>query len=165
VRIDGEVEIGSDPASVYPGTTGALVDGVATLSVTPEAGASMVFLVARMGDSLVASSAPFEVVAASSTRTLTVVDGDGQTGAPGAALDAPVAVRLTDPEGAPVVGERVTVRVVGGGAVSPEDGETDDDGRLSVTWTLGASGDQQLHFALADDDAVTVVATARFAEA
>ena len=165
VRVDGEVEIGSDPASVYPGTTGALVDGVATLSVTPEAGASMVFLVARMGDALVGSSAPFEVVAASSTRTLTVVDGDGQTGAPGAPLDAPVAVRLTDPEGAPVVGERVTVRVVGGGAVSPEEGETDDDGRLSVTWTLGASGDQQLRFALAEDDAVTVVATARFAEA
>lgn len=163
VRVGGSATLGSDPAGVYPALDVSLEDGEATATVTPEAGASMVFLVATTDGGVTGSSAPFEVIAASSTRALVVESGDGQTAAAGASLPTPVVVRVTDAEGAPVSGEAITLTVEGGGAADPEGGVTDADGRLSVTWRLGDEGAQQLRFALADDPSVAVLATARIA--
>ena len=49
-----------------------------------------------------------------------MVQGDEQVGRPGAPLDDPLIVRVTDAEGTPVTGQSVTWSVnAGGGAIDP----------------------------------------------
>ena len=160
VRIDSTLDVRSDPPGVVTAFTTPMVDGMATVTATPTAGASMVFVVAEIGD-LIGSSNPFEVVAGSATRTLEVVSGDMQGGAPGALLDAPVVVRVTDADGAPVAGDEVRFSVsTGGGEVSPSTIATDADGLAMASWTLGDAGVNTLRVALVDDAAVAVVVSA-----
>ncbi len=75
---------------------------------------------------------------------LNVVSGGTQTGAPGAALAAPVVVRLLATDGQPMANTAVNVAVTtGGGAVLPSAATTDANGQLSFTWTLGAAAGAQ----------------------
>lgn len=78
-------------------------------------------------------------VAGAAARLL-LVDGDGQTGAAGRALDRPLRVRLVDGAGNGVPGRAVTWIVAsGGGQISPASGTTSGSGESSATWTLGAA--------------------------
>ena len=62
--------------------------------------------------------------------------GDGQSAAPGAALAAPVRVRVTR-DGQPEAGVAVTWAAAGAGAsMAPPAGSTNADGIAEATWTL-----------------------------
>jgi MYXO-CTERM domain-containing protein len=164
VRIDGTVSVTSDPPGVIAAFTTPMVDGTATLTAAPSAGASMVFVIAEIAD-LAGSSNPFEVVAGSATRTLEVVSGDMQGAAPGATLAEPVVVRLTDADGAPIEGDAIGFSVsTGGGTASPATATTDADGLAMASWTLGDAGANTLRVTLVDDPAVAVVVSATATE-
>jgi Leishmanolysin len=66
------------------------------------------------------------------------VGGDGQTGAAGTALPAPLTLGVRDRLGGPVAGVPVTfVKLSGDGALSSASSATGADGNATVTWTLG----------------------------
>jgi len=70
--------------------------------------------------------------------TLQVVSGNGQTGAAGAKLPAPLVVMAQDATGGPLAGITVTFTVqAGGGTVSPTSAITDAKGLASTVLTLG----------------------------
>lgn len=77
---------------------------------------------------------------------LEVDAGDGQTGAPGRALPAPLRVRILDAEGRPI--SRMWVEWTadaGSGRATPRNTFTDADGIAETTWTLGpGAGKQEL---------------------
>ncbi len=98
--------------------------------------------------------------AVSGTATLTVtlapaaianVRGNNQSAEAGLAVEVAPTVEVQDVggNGVPdvVVGFDVTA---GGGAVSAQSVTTDDDGRASVSWTLGAAGPQRLEASVGD---------------
>jgi PKD repeat protein len=93
---------------------------------------------------------------------LTIVSGDGQTGAVGSLLPAELVVRLIDSEGNGVPNTAVTwVPAIGGGAPNPENTTTDADGRTSAQWTLGpALGGQRMDAVVSGVGVVSFTATA-----
>ncbi len=73
---------------------------------------------------------------------LQVVSGGDQDGFAGARLDAPVVISVTDDEGAAIVGKTITVKQED---ETRTDLVTDESGRITFPWTLGAYvGDQKL---------------------
>ena len=89
--------------------------------------------------------------------------GDGQTAAPGAALPAPVRVRVTR-DGQPEAGVTVTWSAAGAGAsIAPPTGTTGADGIAEADWTLpGTVGPATATATVADaaGSPVTFTATA-----
>ncbi|MGH8938645.1 MAG: Ig-like domain-containing protein, partial [Actinomycetes bacterium] len=78
-----------------------------------------------------------------SANGLSPVSGNDQIGPAGSALPEPLVVEVCDAFGNPVEGVAIAWAAVGGGSVSEASTTTDDDGRTSVTRTLGsASGSQ-----------------------
>jgi hypothetical protein len=72
-----------------------------------------------------------------------LLDGNGQEGAPGTALAAPLRVLVTDTDGAPLQGVEVEWEVVTGGGSVPASTVSAADGVASATFTLGpATGAQ-----------------------
>jgi hypothetical protein len=75
------------------------------------------------------------------TRTLGIVSGDGQVGAIGAALPAPLTVLVEDDSGNPVSGQTVTWALQSAAgpnsSLSANTSASGTDGRTSVTFTLG----------------------------
>ncbi len=88
---------------------------------------------------------------------LMLISGGGQVATPNVALQ-PVVVRVTDVNGIPYPGVRVTVSVTQGGSVSPGFGTTDAAGAVSFQWTPGASAANQLTAAVDGSGAQIVVA-------
>jgi adhesin/invasin len=78
-----------------------------------------------------------------SANELGMVSGDDQGGAAGAALSDPLVVSVSDAFGNPVSGVEVTWTAVGGGSVSAPTTATDDQGRASITRTLGPAAGAQ----------------------
>lgn len=71
---------------------------------------------------------------------VTMVSGDGQKGAFAVALAAPLVVSVSTPTGNPLPNVKVNWGVVaGGGGLSSASSVTDQNGKASVTWTLGPS--------------------------
>lgn len=96
---------------------------------------------------------------------IAVEDWNGQLGVAGAALSEPVVFAVfddTDEDSVPVAGVPVTIEVVaGGGTVASGPFVSDDDGLVSVAWTLGTTaGVQQLRASIGVDTAFAT-ATAR----
>src|SRR4051812_39493392 len=72
------------------------------------------------------------------------VDGNGQVGAPGATLQTPLTVQVTDAQGDGVAGVTVSWSALSGsGSVSPGSSTTDSAGRASAEFTLGTLLGQQ----------------------
>ena len=93
---------------------------------------------------------------------LEAVSGGGQTGAPGAALEESVRVRVLDGSDRPLVGLWVEWSVVeGSGRVEPRHSFSNADGIAEATWILGPSTGSQTVQAFAGRGAVvTFEATA-----
>jgi adhesin/invasin len=86
----------------------------------------------------------------SQSATLTKVSGDNQSAAPNGILPSPLAVRVLDPTGKPVVGVPVFFSVTsGGGIISITNTSTDANGTARTTWRVGPT---------AGDNTVTVIA-------
>jgi Bacterial Ig domain/Bacterial Ig-like domain (group 1) len=77
---------------------------------------------------------------------LRIVDGNDQVGPVGAALAAPVRVRVLDTQDEPVGNHAVNFGIAsGGGSVEPATATTDANGLATATWTLGpGAGAQKL---------------------
>lgn len=111
--------------------------GTNTVTATPSAGGD-----APAGVIFVPAVSSFSVTAVVGPPTvIEIVQGDGQTGAAGAALPTTLVVRVTDDEGYPVSGVTVYwLSIEGGGTATPLNATTDPSGLASANWTLGASG-------------------------
>jgi hypothetical protein len=95
-----------------------------------------------------ASAAAAEIAQVPFTATATVappsrvdvLDGNGQQGIVGRALQLPLLVRVLDRFGNPVPSTLVTFAVTaGGGSANPNTRITDAQGTASTVWTLGAT--------------------------
>jgi adhesin/invasin len=76
--------------------------------------------------------------------SISVVSGDGQSAAAGAALAQPLVVSVVDALDRPVQGQTVAFTVdAGGGTVAPATASTDADGLASASWTLGTAAGTQ----------------------
>ena len=85
-------------------------------------------------------SVPFSATATADVpTTIAPLSGDGQTGAVGTPLAAPLRVRITDSNGNPVENVTVTWAADGGGSVSSTTTGSDAQGIAQVTRTLGAT--------------------------
>lgn len=74
---------------------------------------------------------------------IVLVSGDNQS-ANGAVLPLPLVVQVTDPRSQPVAGVTITWMTTDAGAtLSAASSITDNDGKASVTWTLGTTGGRQ----------------------
>ena len=72
-------------------------------------------------------------------RTLAVISGDGQRGAPGSVLADSLGVQIRDQSGDPLPGISVTFTIAAGdGTLSATTATTDENGRASVALTLGS---------------------------
>jgi hypothetical protein len=97
-----------------------------------------------------------------SSLTLELASGDGQSGPPGEPLAEPLVVRLVDEGGDGVRGRAVSwVVAAGGGDAGPQSSDTDGDGFASTTWTLGgAVGANTLNAVVSGVGVVSFTATA-----
>ncbi|MBX7120169.1 MAG: Ig-like domain-containing protein [Gemmatimonadaceae bacterium] len=131
---------------------GATITGVARVRASAGVARFEDYRLTRAGTYQLRVAAPG--VAPDTTATLTIapraasalvlVSGGGQVALPGAALAAPVVLRVTDPFGNGVAGVAVGFGVASGSLSAPAD-TSDAAGLVSVTWTLGvATGAQTL---------------------
>jgi Kelch motif./Domain of unknown function (DUF1929)./Bacterial Ig-like domain (group 1)./Glyoxal oxidase N-terminus. len=81
---------------------------------------------------------------------LAMAGGNSQSAPAGQALANPIGVRVTDDNGDPVADVTVGWTAADGGSVSASSVSTDDDGRASVTWTLGPTAGSQTATATVD---------------
>jgi hypothetical protein len=79
---------------------------------------------------------------AAAPKTLDVISGNAQVGAPGEQATEPLVVEVRDAYGNPNSGIVVSWTVDGGGTLSASKDTTDANGRASVVWTLGAGNNQ-----------------------
>src|SRR5688572_3297175 len=93
--------------------------------------------------------------------SIDVTGGSGQGGAVGQPLPEQVVFEVLDQHGRPMAAVPVTVQVIGGGSIAGGPAfNTDQQGRIRVSWTLGtAVGGQSLRAAIPGDTA-TATATA-----
>ena len=76
--------------------------------------------------------------------SVTVVSGANQSGTVGAALAAPLVVKVADRLGDAIQGDLVTWTVAsGGGSVAPESATTNATGQAQTAWTLGSTAGPQ----------------------
>lgn len=87
---------------------------------------------------------------------LRYVSGDGQSGPPGAELDAPLVVELVDGEGNLMPDVRVEFETIDGGSINPTVETTGQDGQAQTQWTLGSEEGEQQVIARAVGTAFTV---------
>ena len=71
------------------------------------------------------------------------MSGDAQRGTTGSPLPESLVTEVGDLGGTPIPGVPVSWTVYGDGAVISSGERTDDEGRASARWTLGATGGSQ----------------------
>ena len=83
---------------------------------------------------------------------ITVVSGENQPGDDGKKLEAPIVVKVSDPENNPLANVRMTFSVIGGGGtVDNNSVRSDSEGFASSYWTLGNGDDHILKVSVTDD--------------
>lgn len=99
---------------------------------------------------------------AAAPAAISIIGGDDQEGATGAALPNPLTVEVVDEFGNPTTGTTVTWSVAsGGGSVNPATSATDAAGEASTTWTLGSTpGEQTVTASVTGLSSVQFTATA-----
>jgi len=95
-----------------------------------------------------------------------IVSGDAQYTKKGTRLEDPVVIRVVTDEGKPAANMTVHFQIIeGGGSLSRSTATSNNDGRASVGWTVGPStGNNRLHITVAENSALSAVATATSAE-
>jgi len=81
---------------------------------------------------------------------LAMAGGNSQSAPAGQALANPIGVRVTDDNGDPVADVAVHWAAADGGSLSASSTTTNDDGRTTVTWTLGPAAGSQTATAAVD---------------
>jgi hypothetical protein len=147
--------------SLSASTTQTGDDGQTSVQVTlgTTAGAQTV---TASAEGLAGSPLTFNLTATPGNASgISIVSGDGQTGAVGAPLTAALVVKVVDGSGNPVIGATVTWAVTaGGGSPNPASSTTDANGQAATTWTLGPTpGTNTLTASVTGVGAVTFTAT------
>ena len=134
------VEWDAQDGSIEPGSSVTGSDGKAQTSWTLGSSAGAQSASASSPD-LTGSPVAFTATALPGSPTrLERVSGDDQSAEPGQELSDPLVVRLLDEAGNGVPNRAVSwVVASGGGSVSSATSSTDENGRASTRWTLGAS--------------------------
>ncbi len=148
-------------ASITPDTVTTDADGQATASVTlgTRPGAQGGEVRALGGGGSPTATAPFTLTALSENANgIRSAGGEDQTAPVNAALPLPLVVEIADAFGNPIAGVTVTWSIEGGGSVSETSTVTGEDGRTSVTRTLGAAAGVQRTLASVDGLAGSPVA-------
>ena len=95
---------------------------------------------------------------------ITVARGNGQSAAPGAVLPDSIVVKVVDPDGVPLSGQKVAFAPgenAEGAIVTPDTAITGADGMAGARWVLGdAEGDQHLVASVVEAAALEVEFTA-----
>lgn len=93
-------------------------------------------------------------------ETITVLKGNAQVGVAGVALPKPIVFIVRNSGGNPLGRATGTIAVMaGGGSTSKTSFTTNSTGKISFTWTLGATGPQTVTIALTGG-AISTIATA-----
>jgi hypothetical protein len=157
VAITFQVLAGGGSLSTGSATTDA--HGLATTSLTlgPAPGTNKVAATAENMTAIFS-----ETALAGTTTTLELTSGNGQTGAVGTTLAAPLCVTVLDQAGNPVAGASVTFSVLGGGGtVSAPTATTSSSGQATTGWTLGpAAGTNAVNASIGGAAPVVFTATA-----
>lgn len=126
--------------SVTPATSVTGADGLATVSWTLGLGTNTLLASVRnaaSGVTITGTGKDGDVLPPGAAANVDIVSGDGQSGPAGAPL-APLVVRVTDINGAPVAGAAVTWDLrTGHGSLSALSTTTDANGLTSITFTPG----------------------------
>jgi Bacterial Ig domain/Bacterial Ig-like domain (group 1) len=128
--------VGGGSLSASSTQTGA--DGQTSVQLTLGTTAGLQTVTAS-AEGLAGSPLTFNLTATPGTASgISIVSGDGQTGAVGAPLTAALVVKVADGSGNPVIGATVTWAVTaGGGSPNPASSTTDANGQAATIWTLG----------------------------
>jgi uncharacterized protein (TIGR03437 family) len=176
--------VSATPASVIPGLPAHLVLGgfqnSATVRVSVTGHPDFVVTVAngayvwdtlapsasgtvtiKAVDTASGASAQASFTVSSAVATLSIVSGDQQTGAPGAALGSPLIVVVKDQNGDPVPNQTVTLAASPGGVVSPTTVVTGANGQASASWRMPMSEGVALATATAGKSVVTFSANSK----
>jgi uncharacterized protein (TIGR03437 family) len=147
--------------SGQPGFQATLSNGSYVWDVHVPASASSGTVVVRATAGNLAAQTSYTVRAASSAAvTLSIVSGNGQTGAPGAVLAAPLTVVLKDNLGNPAPSQPVTFSVSPGAQLVSASGSTDANGQATAVLRLPSSASIALVTAQAGQSVVTFSANA-----
>jgi Bacterial Ig-like domain (group 1)/Regulator of chromosome condensation (RCC1) repeat len=130
--------------SVRDGADASGADGMAADRWTLGVAAGEQRLEARVmdaGGTTLAADTFVATAHAGAAAQLVKTGGDGQAGAAGQPLAAPLAVRVRDAFGNPVAGATVQWQpAAGSGSVAPASSVSDATGTAQTQWTLGAAG-------------------------
>jgi hypothetical protein len=129
---------GGGTLSATSTVTDSLGQAYSTLTLGPSSGVNTV---TATSGTLAGSPVTFTATGTTvSATTITMISGNGQTGATGQALASAFTVKVTSTSGAPVSGVAVTFAVTGGqGTLSATNTVTDSLGQAYSTLTLGPS--------------------------
>jgi uncharacterized protein (TIGR03437 family) len=153
-----EVSITGQPNFVATLAGGAYVWDV---YVPPNAASQTIVVRAAQVSGSLAAQASYTIRTAGSVpMTLAVLSGDGQTGAPGAVLAAPLTVVLKDNLGNPAPGQPVTFTASPGAQLVSASIATDVNGQASAVLRLPSSASLALVTAQAAQNVVTFSASA-----
>lgn len=94
-------------------------------------------------------------------QTLTLVSGNGQTGAPGQPLAQMIVVQVTDTRGRPVSNGVINFLAGNDASVDPRQTRTDATGYARARWTLGSAVGEQTLRVSGSGGTVVVTANAR----
>ena len=97
--------------------------------------------------------------------SLTLIQGDEQSGPPGFSLPQTIVFQVEDPDGSPISGAAIQLEVTsGGGSVQPARPISDAAGFVAFQWSLGQEpGTQTVEATLADTDDEPLTLTAEAA--
>jgi VCBS repeat-containing protein len=157
-------DLGDGQVNPATGATDAEGQVTATLTLGSQVGDMSGRALVPVADGAAPIEAPFVATALPADASgIAMFDGDGQSGAVGSQLANPLVVKVTDGFGNAISGVTVHWSAEGQGSVSEESTVTSDDGKTSVTRTLGPNAGSQTTLASAEDLAgspVTFTSTA-----
>jgi uncharacterized protein (TIGR03437 family) len=144
-----------------PNFVATLTGGSYVWDVYVPSGASSGTVVVKAVSGSLAAQTSYSVRAASSVAmTLSVISGDGQTGAPGAILSTPLTVQLQDNLGNPAPGQPISFAASPGAQLVSASTVTDVNGQASAILRLPALASLALVTAQAAHNVVTFSANA-----
>lgn len=130
---------GGASVSFPGGTSGTLTNGATTFSVSNTEAEVFRVTAALTANAAVQGVSDEITIAPAAASTISINNGDGQTGAVSTQLPLPLEVQVADAFGNLINGATVTFDPVGGGSVTNPTDLTDANGIATTDWTVHAT--------------------------